>query len=224
MTEELDRWLERLTDAAESNFAARNRVRDEALQISRGLIRLASRAIRAGHREAWGEARALLEEADEVAASLQEMLEPFPDIYFAGYTQDALKEWVEAHLTLIFVQGESAAEPLGLELPPPGELEIPYSTYLNGLCEAASELRRRSLDLMRRGEMARAERLLATMDAVYEVLMSFGYPDAITGGLRRRVDQLRGVLERTRGDLTNSLQMERLLEAMRALEDEGCQS
>jgi translin len=152
------------------------------------------------------------------------MLEPFPDIYFAGYTQDALKEWVEAHLTLIFVQGESAAEPLGLELPPPGELEIPYSTYLNGLCEAASELRRRSLDLMRRGEMARAERLLATMDAVYEVLMSFGYPDAITGGLRRRVDQLRGVLERTRGDLTNSLQMERLLEAMRALEDEGCQS
>ncbi len=221
MMKDLDRWLERLTDAAESNFAARNRVRDEALQISRGLIRLASRTIRAGHREAWDEAQVLLEEADGVATSLQEMLEPFPDIYFAGYTQDALKEWVEAHLTLIFVQGESAAEPLGLELPPPGELEVPYSTYLNGLCEAASELRRRCLDLMRRGEMAKAERLLATMDAVYEVLMSFGYPDAITGGLRRRVDQLRGVLERTRGDLTNSLQMERLLEAMRALEDGG---
>jgi translin len=93
---------------------------------------------------------------------------------------------------------------------------VPYNTYLNGVCEAASELRRRCLDVMRQGAMDEAERLLAAMDAAYEVLMSFSYPDAITGGLRHRVDQLRGVLERTRGDLTNSLQMQRLL---RALED-----
>ena len=67
---------------------------------------------------------------------------------------------------------------------------------------------------MRRGEMKEAERLLNTMDAIYEMLMGFGYPDAISGGLRRRVDQLRGVLERTRGDLTNSLQMYRLWQAL----------
>ena len=99
-------------------------------------------------------------------------------------------------------------------MPSPQEMDVPYSTLLNGLCEAASELRRRCLDVMRRGTMDEAEHLLATMDAVYEVLMSFGYPNAITGGLRRRVDQLRGVLERTRGDLTNSLQMQQLADAL----------
>jgi translin len=106
-------------------------------------------------------------------------------------------------------------------------LDIPLNTCLNGVCEAASELRRRCLDLMRRSArsespdlLAEAERLLAVMDAAYEVLMSFSFPNAITGGLRRRVDQLRGVLERTRGDLTNSAQMQRLLRALERAEAE----
>jgi translin len=152
-----------------------------------------------------------LGDADQIAAEMKGTLETYPDLYYAGYTQDALKEWVEARLTLVFLGGG--------ELPSSSEIEVPYSTYLNGLCEAASELRRRCLDLMRRERMAEAEALLATMDAVYEILMAFGYPDAITGGLRRRVDRLRAVLERTRGDLTNSLQMQRLLEAMEGFEE-----
>ncbi len=206
----LNAWLEALTDAAEVDFEARNGVRDQALQRSRVLIRICSRAIRAGHREQEAEARELLAEADAVAAEMQTMLVLYPDLYYAGYTQDALKEWVEAQLTLVFIRGGDLAD----RLPAPEKLEVPYSTYLNGLAEAASELRRRCLDLMRQGAMGEAERLLQTMDAVYEVLMSFGYPDAITGGLRRRVDQLRGVLERTRGDLTTSGQMQRLLAAL----------
>jgi translin len=92
------------------------------------------------------------------------------------------------------------------------------NTYLNGVCEAASELRRRCLDLLRQEDFDEAERLLRVMDAAYEVLMSFSYPDAITRGLRRRVDQLRGVLERTRGDLTSNLQMVRLRQALKACE------
>jgi translin len=96
---------------------------------------------------------------------------------------------------------------------------VAYPQYLNGVCEAASEMRRRCLDELRRGNTAEAERLLAAMDAVYDVLVTFDFPDAITGGLRRRVDQLRGVLERTRGDLTNSLRQDRLLRALRAFEE-----
>lgn len=203
-------WLDQLAEDAEGDFAARNQAREEALQQSRELIRLCSRAIRAGHRNLWEEADSLLEQADQIATEMRGTLETYPDLYYAGYTQDALKEWVEARLTLAFLGGG--------DLPASSEIEVPYSTYLNGLCEAASELRRRCLDLMRRGQMEEAEDLLVTMDAVYEILMAFGYPDAITGGLRRRVDRLRAVLERTRGDLTNSLQMQRLLEAMEGFE------
>lgn len=208
----LQSWLDDLGAAADEDFEARNEVREAALTQSRRLIKLCSSAIRSGHREAWDEADALLAQADEIGAELQEMLAPYPDLYYAGYTQDALKELVEAHVTLVLISDRS--------LPPVEAIDVPYPAYLNGVCEAASELRRRCLDLMRRERMDEAEELLAIMDAVYEVLMTFGYPNAITGGLRRRVDQLRGVLERTRGDLTNSYQMQRLLEALEAFEEQ----
>lgn len=203
-------WLDALAAQAEVDFEARNTARDAALDESRALIRLCSSAIRAGHRGEWAEAETLLAQADAAGAALQTLLAPYPDLFYAGYTQDALKELVEARVTLALISGGP--------LPTLEAMNIPYDTYLNGVCEAASELRRRCLDMMRREAMDEAERLLAAMDASYEVLMSFSYPDAITGGLRRRVDQLRGVLERTRGDLTNSLQMQRLFHALERAE------
>jgi len=206
MTTNLDAWLDGLAEAVQGDWRPRNAARDQVLNQSRELIRLCSQAIRAGHREEWEAAQAILAEADAMASQIRMALEPYPDLFYAGYTQDAFKELVEAHLTLVLVANR--------ELPSPADLDVPYAAYLNGLCEAASELRRRCLDCMRQGQMAEAERLLAIMDSVYEVLMSFDYPDALTGGLRHRVDQLRAVLERTRGDLTNGLQMQRLLEAL----------
>jgi len=203
---DLDAWLDGLAEAVQGDWRPRNAARDQVLNQSRELIRLCSQAIRAGHREEWEAAQAILAEADAMASQIRVALEPYPDLFYAGYTQDAFKELVEAHLTLVLVANR--------ELPSPADLDVPYAAYLNGLCEAASELRRRCLDCMRQGQMAEAERLLAIMDSVYEVLMSFDYPDALTGGLRHRVDQLRAVLERTRGDLTNGLQMQRLLEAL----------
>ncbi len=207
---DLQTWLDQLAVAAQADLELRNQARDQALQKSRELIRLCSNAIRAGHRELWEEANALLLEAEAIGRDMQTLLAPYPDLFYAGYTQDAFKELVEARLTLTLISN-------GV-LPPLDNLNVPYDTYLNGICEAASELRRRCLDVMRQGTMDEAERLLAAMDAVYEVLMSFSYPDAITGGLRHRVDQLRGVLERTRGDLTNSVQMQRLLQALKDAE------
>ncbi|MEJ5311275.1 MAG: haloacid dehalogenase [Anaerolineae bacterium] len=206
--DKLQAWLDELSAAAQADLEARNQARDEALNKSRELIRLCSSAIRAGHRDSWNEANDLLTQAEGVGREMQALLAPFPDLFYAGYTQDALKELVEARITLALISDSA--------LPALDALGVPYDTCLNGVCEAASELRRRCLDVMRQGAMDEAERLLAAMDAAYEVLMSFSYPDAITGGLRHRVDQLRGVLERTRGDLTNSVQMQRLL---RALED-----
>ncbi len=207
MDRPLQTWLDELASLAEADLSVQNKVRDEALQQCRELIRLCSNAIRAGHREQWDDAEALLHEADAKGRSLQARLAPYPELSYAGYTQDALKELVEARVTLALISDR--------DLPSLHDTSIPLNTFLNGVCEAASELRRRCLDLLRRESFDEAEHLLARMDAVYEVLMAFGYPDAITRGLRRRVDQLRGVLERTRGDLTSNLQMVKLRNALR---------
>jgi len=203
--------LEAISERIQADFEIRNSARDEALRRSRELIRLCATGIRASHRNEWDTARALLAQADAIAAEIQQALTPYPDLLSAGYTQDALKELVEAHVTLALAQGDP--------IPEPEPLRVAYPTYLNGLCEAASEMRRRCLDELRRGDTAEAERLLRAMDEIYDLLVTFDFPDAITGGLRRRVDQLRGVLERTRGDLTNSLRQDRLLRALRDFEE-----
>ena len=206
MIEDLDPVADRIRE----DFETRNSVRDNALHRTRELIRLCGNAIRASHRDEWDEARDLLSQADDLALRIQVSLEPYPDLRHAGYTRDALKELVEAHVTLALVKGNP--------IPEPEDLGVTYPSYLNGLCEAASELRRRALDEMRQGDLEEAERLLGIMDDVYDVVNAFDFPNAITGGLRHRVDQLRGVLERTRGDLTSSLRQERLIRALRDFE------
>jgi translin len=203
--------LDTIAQRIQADFEARNDARDQALRRTRELIRTCATAIRASHRDEWDTAHNLLSEADKIANELQEALVPYPDLLSAGYTQDALKELVEAHVT--FALASNAP------IPEPEALGMCYSVYLNGLCEGASEIRRRCLDEMRRGDTAEAERLLEAMDEIYDILVTFDFPDAITGGLRRRVDQLRGVLERTRGDLTNSLRQDRLVQALDEFEE-----
>jgi translin len=204
--------LEATCEHIRADFTARTETRDEALRRCRELIRLCATAIRASHRDEWEAAHALLAEADTVAGSIQQDLAPYPDLLHAGYTQDAMKELVEAHATLAMASDTP--------IPEPETLGASYPAYLNGLCEAASEMRRRGLDELRRGNMGEAERLLEAMDEAYDLLVTFDFPNAVTGGLRRRVDQLRGVLERTRGDLTNSLRQEQLVRALHDFEEQ----
>ena len=203
--------LETIATRIRADFEVRNDARNEALRRSRELIRLCATAIRASHRDEWNTARELLTQAEAVAYDMRDTIEPYPDLLYAGYTQDAMKELVEAHVTLALASGAPVPEPESLGVANPA--------YLNGLCEAASEMRRRCLDELRRGNTVEAERLLEAMDEIYDMLVTFDFPNAITGGLRRRVDQLRGVLERTRGDLTNSLRQDRLIRALDEFEE-----
>ena len=203
--------LDTIAQTIQADFEARNAARNTAIGLSRELIRTCATAIRASHRDDWDTAHDLLAEADKAATELQENLAGFPELLAAGYTRDALKEKVEAHVTFALASDSP--------LPDPDDLGVCYSVYLNGLCEGASEMRRRCLDELRRGKTAEAERLLKGMDEIYDTLVTFDFPDAITGGLRRRVDQFRGVLERTRGDLTNSLRQDLLIQALHEFEE-----
>ncbi len=193
----------------------KNSARDKALEQSRTLIRYSSLAIRAVHREERDVAAENLRLAKAQAAELENGLAKYPDLNYAGYTQDALKELAEASIVFALV-GD-------LALPTAAELGVEAAAYLNGLGEAAGELRRWSLDLLRRGKTADAERVLAMMDDIYSLLVTLDYPDALTGGLRRTTDMVRGVTERTRGDLTLSLRLEAAEHAAAALEQKLAQ-
>lgn len=202
--------LDSIAEQIRDQFEVVNSVRDSAYQQSRALTSVCARTIRAIHREEWDVTETLLAEAKEAAVRLIEGTGPYPNLYFAGYTQDALKEFVEANLTLALVRNRPLADP--------EELGVEQNTWLNGLAEAATELRRRILDIIRHGHSQEAERLLAEMDEIYSVLVTFDFNDSITGGLRRRTDTVRAVLERTRGDVTTSLRQAELEQALEALE------
>jgi translin len=188
----------------------KNRARDRALLLSRTLIRHCSVAIRAVHRQEAEAAHKELQAARALVGELHELLVQYRDLYFAGYTQDALKEFAEANIFRSLVAQEA--------LPDPDSLGIEYAAYLGGLGEAVGELRRRVLDCLRKDDFAEAERLLEIMDDIYGLLVTVDFPDAITGNLRRITDMVRGVTERTRGDLTTSLQQHELKMALRAVE------
>ena len=159
-------------------------------------------AIRAVQRREFHEARELIAVAAAYLAEAEAALDGHPDVRYAGFLHDAKKEFAEANLTLAFVAGQP--------MPTADELAVEVQAYLNGMAEAASELRRQVLDCLRRGENDEAEHLLQVMDDVYGLLITIDYPDALTGGLRRSTDALRAVLERTRGDVTTAAIVSRL--------------
>jgi translin len=193
-------------EAARAVLEEKHAAREITLSASRRAIRSCATAIRAVHRGEFREARALIAEAAAYLAEAEGALGPHADVRYGGFLNDAKKEFAEANLTLAFVENNP--------LPSAAELGVDVQPFLNGMAEAASELRRQVLDCLRRDEGAEAERLLGLMDDVYGMLVTVDYPDALTGGLRRSTDALRAVLERTRGDVPTTLVAARLQRAI----------
>ncbi len=201
--------LESIAEGIRQHFDVRTSKRDEALKQARQLTRACSLAIRAVHRDDKEAMDANLAEAQSLADKLRDELKQYPDLFYAGYTQDSLKEFVEANVTCALIQSQP--------LQTPEDLGVEDATYLNGLAEVVGELRRRTLDILRSGYSQEAERLLGHMDEIYSVLVTMDYPDAITNGLRRQTDLARGIIEKTRGDVTFSLRGGQLTKAIRNL-------
>lgn len=168
--------------------------REQSLQRCRTVVRHSANAIRSAHRGEIDAARGLLDGCRRLLDEVDGLLREHPDVYHAGFVHDAQKEFVEAESFLALVRGDA--------LPGPEALRVNIPAYLNGLGECVGELRRYILDLLRRGQHEPCEGLLASMDEIYAALVTLDYPEAITGGLRHTADSVRGILERTRGDLT----------------------
>lgn len=202
--------LEAIEAWARESLERKNAARELALARSRELIRTCARTIRCVHRQEFDAARELLREARGIGDQMSRDLAGHPDLYYAGYVQDALKELVEATVTLRMIRGEP--------LPSPVELGIAPPAFLNGLAEAVGELRRYVLDRLRQDDAERCETLMRHMDDIYSLLITLDYPDALTSGLRRTTDVTRGIVEKTRGDLTLARRQDMLESKLARLE------
>ncbi len=184
--------------------------REEALARCRETIRASGLAIRALHRHRTEEVAERLALAESSIRKAQRAMKPYPQLAAMGFLHDAEKEFAEARLTQALISGDA--------LVTYEELEVAIPAWLNGLTEAASELRRHLLDCLRSGDVKRGEELLETMEDVFDFLVTVEYPDAITGGLRRAADALRAVVERSRADVTTTVLQTNL---QRAIESQG---
>jgi translin len=187
--------LERTSEAIARRFDSTMQARERALPASRAAIRSCANAIRAIHRGELDLAHRLMDEARASIDAGLDAVRDHPEIRFAGYLQDAQKEFAEAKITEAVVSGATQA-------PTPEELAVEDAPYLNGMAEAIGEARRHTLDLLRHGRTADGEAVLSAMDDMYAVLVTMDYPDAITGNLRRSTDVARSLIEKTRGDLS----------------------
>lgn len=208
--EEIRESLQGVSDQAIEQLEAAHSAREAGLSASRKAIQLSSRAIRAAHRGEFSEARALSEQAGAALQSSYEKFDGQPQVRHSGFILDGEKEYAESALTIALISGSA--------LPSLSDLSVSVPAYLNGLAEAASELRRSALDSIRTGDPAKADELLGYMDEAMAVLTGIDFPEGVTGGLRRTTDQLRAVTERTRGDVTAALRQSALEAQMRALE------
>jgi len=193
--------LESIAEQIRQDFSAKDAAREKALPLCRDAIRCCSQAIRAVHRQEFDQAAELLKSARNLLTESEQAVTAYNELNNTGFVRDAQKEFAEGSIVLALVTGK--------QLPDPGELGIDAAAYLNGLGEAVGELRRYLLDGMRQGDLSRSEELLLTMDDIYSVLVTMDFPDAITGGLRRTTDMVRGVLERTRSDLTSNFRLDK---------------
>ena len=194
----------------------RNRAREQALSASREVIRHSANAIRAVHRGEFEEARQVISQAALRLLETAPIRQENPEIYFAGFLADARKEFSEANITLAVISG-------GV-IPRSEDLGVDPSSFLNGLAEVIGEIRRYILDALRRDAFDRCQELMDVMDEIYSILMTVDFPEAVTGGLRHSTDQMRGVLERTRGDLTMALRQHNLEVRLAQWEDERAPS
>ena len=206
MTDQLE-WVGK---TALDYFALKNAARERALPKSRAAIRFCANSIRATHRLEFESARQLMAQAATLLQEMERDLREHQDIFFAGFVHDAQKEYAEAMTFVAIVQDAP--------LPSAEELGIGWAAYLNGLAEAVGELRRYVLDQLRRGNTLSCEHFLGVMDDIYALLITVDFPDAITGGLRRTTDATRGILEKTRGDLTTAIGQAQLQQSLQVLQ------
>lgn len=197
---EIIEGIRRILDEADS-------AREEALRLTREVVRLSGDAVKAIHRNDLETAKQRLKSAQQLVEMIRESLKPYPMLYYSGYVQSAHQEFVEATLLLAYREGR--------EFPSPWDLGVPEADYLLGLGDFIGELRRHFLLLLIDGKVEEAEEVYRFMEELYGELMTLEYPKGLVN-IRTKQDQARHILERTLEDLTRAKLNKRLEEKLKA--------
>ncbi|MGF3585526.1 MAG: RNA-binding protein, partial [Thermoplasmatota archaeon] len=166
--------------------------REQALRITREIIIGCRKAIQSIHQNMMKEAQVNIKKASDNLQNLYNLTKNHPEVYHAGFVENAAQELVEASCLYNIINGEN--------LPDPDELQTTYSSYLLGLCDLVGELRRSALDAIRHNKSKEAENYLNMMENIYDVIIRFDYPSALIP-IRKKQDIARNLIEKTRGEI-----------------------
>lgn len=193
-----------------TEIEADDRVRENVLPLSREAVRMCSLSIKEAHRENYDEASRLVREASRITGEAAAHVSKSDFISKSRMLDTAYQELTEAcNVVSILKDGEFTE---------PGDYDIPARPYLTGLADVVGELRRAVLDSLRNDNLTRAEKLLSKMEEILDELNAIDFPNALIPDLRRKCDVARGLIERTRGDVTASVQQEKLIRELKGFE------
>jgi translin len=187
--------LDGIIEKIDHHIGEKEKIREDALKNSRDIIICCRRGIQQIHRDQRDEAENYIKQASAKLAQLYDMTKSHPDLFHAGFVENAAQEYVEIYCLFNIMNGG--------DLPDPDVIQTTYSAYLLGLCDVVGELRRAALDFMLEGATAKANEYLHYMDRIYDAIMSFDYPSALVP-IKKKQDMIRGLIEKTRGELVVS--------------------
>jgi len=184
--------LDKIVDKIEKNIDGKDKIREQALRSSREIIINCRKSIQLIHRNRMKDADSNIKKASAKLADLSDFTKNYPDLYHAGFVENAAQELVEAHCFYNIMKGK--------EIPDPDKIQTTYSSYLMGLCDLVGELRRTALDSIRAGKAKKADQYLTMMEEIYDVIIRFDYPSGLIP-IKKKQDMVRGMIEKTRGEL-----------------------
>ena len=184
--------LENIVDKIEKNIDSKDKIRERALRSSREIIIGCRKAIQSIHQSKMKDAHSGINGASKRLQDLYSLTSGHPELFHAGFVENAAQELVEASCLYNIMKGK--------ELPDPDDLQTTYSSYLLGLCDLVGELRRTALDSIRNGQAKKADNYLNLMEDIYNVIIRFDYPSGLIP-IKKKQDMVRNLIERTRGEL-----------------------
>jgi len=190
----------------ETRLDEKDEVRELTIKSSRTIARLSGSVIQGMHRGQ--DVGVQLQEAREEVFKLKSLLEDHPDLYHTGIVENAMQEACEAFLVHAILDAQA--------LPSPKELGVTDTSYLLGLGDVVGELRRFSLEHLRRGDVKIASAFLEKMERILDALMRFDYPTALVA-LKRKQDVARGLIEKTRGEVAVAARSQELADKLDAV-------
>lgn len=185
--------LDAIVNKIEKHIDDKERKRETAIRNSRTIIICSRKSIQHMHQGHFGEAEELLARSSTIIKELYEAIKLYPDLGTAGFVDNAAQEFVEAQCFFNILQGKN--------LPDPDEIQITYTSYLEGLCDVIGELRRKVLDTLINGEFKDAHQYLIIMEDIYDAIIRFDYPSSLVP-IKRKQDIARNLIEKTRGELS----------------------